>query len=403
VSREREADVGGEEYIATVRACENPGVPRYPHVSSALDSMQGSLFTKLSGRIAKLRGEIYPLHVGDSWLPPPAGGRMQDLLSADHPDLNRYARPHGDPELLALLADVYGVDPSLLLITTGATGALDAIANTLLDPGDEVLICAPFWPLIRGIVTASRGVAVEVDVMLSTHGSELAAALEAAVTDRTVAVYVNSPHNPSGRVLSVEDVQALAGVARRHSLWIWSDAVYEHHAYTTQPVSVRSVAPDCTFEVHSFSKAWAMAGNRCGFVVGPEDRAHLDRVRRTSTHTFYSAPTASQRAAAEALRSGAEWLAESRRHYLAAGNAAADRLGVPRPDGGTFLFLDVADHLGSDGLEGFLHRCLDRGLVLAPGSSCGRSYDTYVRLCFTSAPPDVVGRGVEVLAELLGR
>jgi len=365
--------------------------------------MQGSLFTKLAGRIAQLEGEVFPLHVGDSWLQPPQGAQMQDLASSDHPSLHRYARPQGNGALLSALAEIHGVDRGRLLITTGATGALDAIANTLLDPGDEVLIGAPYWPLIRGIVTASRGRAVEVDMMLHARGEELGAALESAVTPRTVAIYINSPHNPTGRVLTEEDLAAVVAVARRHDLWIWSDVVYEHHAYAREPVSVLSLAPERTFEVHSFSKAWAMAGNRCGFIIGPEDLEHSAILRRTSTHTFYSAPTASQFAALSALRDGQSWLKASRDHYLASGNAAADRLGVPRPEGGTFLFLDVADQLGPKGLEEFMHRCLDRNLVLAPGSSCGSAYGGYVRLCFTSAPPAAVARGVEVLAELLGR
>lgn len=364
--------------------------------------MQGSLFTKLASRVASLTGEIYPLHVGDSWLTPPPGAHMQDLVTDAHPGLNRYARPHGDPALLEALASAHGVGREQLLITTGATGALDAIANTFLDPGDEVLVCAPFWPLIRGIVTASRGVPVEVDVMVELAGEALGAALEAAVTDRTVAVYVNTPHNPTGRVLSRESLDALVAVARRHDLWIWSDAVYAHHAYRGEHIAVHDLAPERTFEVHSFSKAWAMAGNRCGYMLGPSEGDHMKRVRRTSTHTFYSAPTASQVAALAALEHGEDWLAASRTHYQAAGDAAADRLGVPRPEGGTFLFLDVADHLDASGLEGFMHRCMDHNLVLAPGTSCGTAYGTHVRVCFTSAPPHVVARGVDVLATLLG-
>jgi len=365
--------------------------------------MQGSLFTKLAPRIPTLTGPIYPLHVGDSWLAPPDGCAMADLRADEYPNLNRYTTPHGDRRLLAALSERLGVPTSRLLVTGGATGGLDAVATTLLDKGDEVLICAPYWPLIRGIVCASRGVPVEVDVMLDRAGEELAAALESAVTERTVAIYVNSPHNPTGRVLSSEDLDHLIAVARRHDLWIWSDVVYEHHAYRGTHLSVADRAPERTFEVHSFSKAWAMAGNRCGYLVGPEDPRHMARVRRTSSHSLYSAPTASQIAGLRALETGGDWLAASRAHYQAAGDAAAARLGLAPPDGGTFLFLDVAEHLGADGLEGFLHRCMDEGLILAPGSSCGVAYGTWVRVCFTSAPPAVVAEGVEVLARLLGR
>jgi aspartate/methionine/tyrosine aminotransferase len=162
------------------------------------------------------------------------------------------------------------------------------------------------------------------------------------------------------------------------------------------------LAPERTFSAFSFSKAYAMAGNRCGYLVGP-DKAQMTTLRRASTHHFFCAPHASQLAAIEVLNNGDAWLSEAKAHYRKAGDAAADALGVARPEGGTFLFLDVAEHLDERGLHGFLLDCIERGLILAPGSSCGESYGTHVRVCFTSAPPDVVGRGIAVLADLLAR
>ena len=386
-------------------------MPRHPHAAPALDHLTGSLFSKLGRRIAALTGEVFPLHVGDSWLLPPPGARTQDFHHADHPGLNCYASPHGHPALLAAIEEYYGIGRERLLVTTGATGALDAISGAFLTPGDEVLICAPHWPLIRGIVVESRGTPrlldlyLELDRSLSDEDAEqlVRQRVADAVTDRTVAIYVNSPNNPTGIVMTAPETAGLVQAARDHDLWIWSDAVYEHHAYARPDVPLRTLAPERTFEVHSFSKGWAMAGNRCGFIIGPEDPRHVAAVRKVSTHTFYSAPTVAQLAAAEVLAHGAEWLEASRVAYRAAGERAAERLGVPPPEGGTFLFLDVAEHLDERGLEGFLVDCIDRNLVLAPGSSCGEAYGSYVRVCFTSARPDVVLRGVEVLAGLLGR
>jgi aspartate aminotransferase len=144
-----------------------------------------------------------------------------------------------------------------------------------------------------------------------------------------------------------------------------------------------------------------MAGNRCGWVVGPA--AVMGELRKVSTHTFYSTPTASQIAAARALNGlGDAWVRDARARYAEIGRRAAARLGLPAPAGSTFLFLDVAPWLDERGLLGFLQDCLDRGLFLAPGPSFG-PYPTHVRLCFTAAPPDVVERGVEVLAGLLAK
>jgi N-succinyldiaminopimelate aminotransferase len=124
---------------------------------------------------------------------------------------------------------------------------------------------------------------------------------------------------------------------------------------------------------------------------------------KVSLHSFYSTPTASQVAALRALDGRAEtWVADARARYHEIGRRVARCLGVPEPEGSTFLFLDVAARLDSRGLAGFLEDCAERGLLLAPGPSFG-PYPTHVRLCYTSSPPDVVERGVEVLADLLAR
>jgi aspartate/methionine/tyrosine aminotransferase len=124
---------------------------------------------------------------------------------------------------------------------------------------------------------------------------------------------------------------------------------------------------------------------------------------KVSIHAFYSTPTASQLAACRALDGrGDAWIADVRERYRRMGTQAAARLEVAPPEGSTFLFLDVADRLDERGLTGFLGDCVERGLLVAPGNSFG-AYPTHVRVCYTCAPPDVVERGIEVLAELLGR
>ena len=180
-----------------------------------------------------------------------------------------------------------------------------------------------------------------------------------------------------------------------------ADEVYEDYQFDGEHVYSRPLDPERTFASHSFSKAYGMAGNRCGYVVGPAEA--MGELRKVATHTFYSTPTASQLAAVAALNGpGDEWAAAARRQYRETGTWAAERLGIAPPQGSTFLFLDVDDHLDDDGLDGFLARCADRGLFLAPGPSFG-PYPTHVRLCYTAAPPERVKDGVEVLAELIGR
>jgi N-succinyldiaminopimelate aminotransferase len=180
-----------------------------------------------------------------------------------------------------------------------------------------------------------------------------------------------------------------------------ADEVYEDYVYRGEHAYARALAPERTFSAHSFSKAYGMAGNRCGYVVGPAEP--LRAALKVATHTFYATPTAAQIAALRALDGrGDRWAAAARDLYRAAGEAAAARLGVEPPAGSTFLFLDLSGHVGERGLEGFLGECADRGVLLAPGPSFG-PYPTHARLCYTAAPPEVVGEGVEVVARLLGR
>ena len=379
-------------------------MPRHPRASSTVTGMAGGVFSRLAHRIAALGDageEVYPLHVGDTWRAPAAGARMEDLREAEHPGLHRYTRPMGHPVLVAALSERRGVAPERILVTAGATGGLAAAAGALLDPGDEVLVLAPFWPLIPGIVCAARGVPVEVPFY--DRAGSVDERLAPHVTGRTAAIYLNTPSNPAGTVLDAGTLRAIAAFARAHDLWIWSDEVYEDYAYAAPHVPMAPFAPERTLTACSFSKAYGMAGNRCGFVVGPDDPAVMGELRKVSIHSFYAASTASQLAAARVLEVGGGWLAASRAAHAEAGGAAARRLGVPPPQGGTFLFLDVSEHLDERGEHGFLVRCIERNLVLAPGSSCGAAYAGHVRLCFTSAEPAVVARGVDVLAQLLGR
>ncbi|MEJ2085819.1 MAG: pyridoxal phosphate-dependent aminotransferase, partial [Acidobacteriota bacterium] len=207
-------------------------------------------------------------------------------------------------------------------------------------------------------------------------------------------------NNPTGKVLPVEWIAAVADWAAKNDLWIYSDEVYEDLVYEGEHLYCRSLDPERTFSVHSFSKTYGMAGNRCGYVVGPAKA--MEQLRKVSIHTFYSTPTASQVVALRALQGAADrWLVEAREQYKHIGDRAADRLGVPAPEGSTFLFVDVGDALDDRGLLGFLEDCVDRGLFVAPGPSCG-PYPHHVRVCFTSASPEVVERGIEVLAQRLG-
>lgn len=372
--------------------------------------MTGSVYSSLTHRLSTFDGEIYPFHIGDTWMEPAVGTRMEDLSVATYPGMHRYAPVQGRKDLLETISartlerTGTAAAPSEILVTAGATGALGAIIGAITDAGDEVLLLSPYWPLISGIVRSSRATPIDVPLFGNADSAETAVELvEDHLSDRTVAIYWNSPNNPTGMVLPESWIEALVECAVSNDLWILADEVYENYAFDGEHTYARTLAPQRAFSVHSCSKAFGMAGNRCGYTIGPGET--MPHVRKVSTHTFYSTPTAAQIAAHLALAGpGDLWADRASAQYAEIGKAAATRLGVAPPEGSTFLFLDVAEFLKDEGgdLMSFLSTCVDHGILLAPGPSFG-PYPTHVRLCYTATPPEVTHRGVEVLARLIER
>ncbi|MEM7054136.1 MAG: pyridoxal phosphate-dependent aminotransferase [Pseudomonadota bacterium] len=383
-------------------------MPKPPSFTPAAAAIRSAVYSKHSGS-ADSRLQI-PLHVGDTWMEPAVGCRMQDLNVDKYRGLHRYSPVPGLPELRARIAEHHGklagVDTSLsqVIVTAGATAGLAAAVAALVSPGESVLLAAPYWPLIAGSIRAFNAQAIDVPLMTDVESAdEVVARFEAARTETTVAVYWNTPHNPTGRLIPRDWLEALVEWARLHCLWIFSDDVYERYAYGGEHVYTRALAPERTISVHSFSKSYGMAGNRCGYLVGSEDA--ISAIRRIMTNINYSACTASQYAALNALgEAGEEWVNQACAKYAELGAWAADRLSVNRPDGSTFLFLDIAEPLKhgecNDGLATFLQTLANNGVLVAPGSSFG-PYPHHIRICFTATEPKRMRQGIEILARFL--
>ena len=385
-------------------------MPRHPSLAASAQGLSDAVYSALAARSGKATGPIYPLHVGDTWLEPPPCARAEAQRTADHPRLHNYAPVQGEPALLAAIRrriftrHGFDLDPACLQVMPGATTGLAIVVAALLDPGDELLLPSPFWPLIRGIVTTRGCRAVEVPFFtrLDEAGFDAEAALERAVTPRTAALYVNTPHNPTGRVLPEPVVAAVARVARRHDLWVLADAAYEDLAYAAAapPLWLRADLAERTIAVHTCSKSHALAGARVGWVHGPPGA--MRAIRGVQTFNAYCASRPMQLGAARALEEGDAWQAEARRLYREAGTAAATALGLPPPEAGTFLFFDAAPFLGpGEQLDDFLLRCLDAGVLLTPGAAAGRDYATWARLCFTAVTPEDLARALDRLTSVL--
>lgn len=387
-------------------------MPRFPQSATSAHSLSDGVFGKLVRRSSQA-SRVYPLHVGDTYLEPIELARAEAQFTQAIPRLHNYAPVQGEPELLqAIIGKVQrrsGVtlDSENVQVMAGATGAMGVICNALFDAGDEVIIPAPFWPLIRGAVRARGGIAVEVPLFtrLTEPGFDPVATLESAITPRTCAIYLNAPHNPTGRVLSEQALAGIAQLADEHNLWIISDEVYEDVWFGDTPPMSTFARPDMaarTIATHSVSKAYGLAGARVGYTHGP--REVMQVIRGVQTFYSYCAPRPMQFGAAQALAKGDAWLATMRETYGRAARAAAHALEIPEPEGGTFLFFDMKPFMrGADTLTDVLERCLDAGVMLTPGTACGTDFGSWARLCFTSVTEPELHDALERLRSVLFR
>lgn len=386
-------------------------MPRPPQSSAATASLSDRVYGALLDEAKRRPPPVHLLNVGDTYLEPLPAARAEAQRAADHPRLHNYAAVQGEPVLLdAIIARterVHGVtlDRQCVQVMPGATGGFSVVATALLEPGDQVVVLSPFWPLIRGIVASRSATAVELPfyTRLGDAGFDPEAALEAVITPRTVAVYVNTPNNPTGRALDAGVIGAIARVVARHNLWLWCDEAYEELWYgSARPEAIwkRSDLRERAVACHTLSKSHALAGARVGYTHGPA--SIMPAIRGAQTFLTYCAPRPMQLGAARALTEGDAWVESTRQLYVTASHRAAAALGLEPPAGGTFLFFD-AQRFFRDGedIHGFLRRCLDAGVLLTPGAASGADYETWARLCYTAVPPDQLADALDRLGRVV--
>ena len=386
-------------------------MPRPPTLSSNTSSLTARVYSALADRARQNNDVIYPLHVGDTYRKPVVQARAESQSAADHPGLHAYAPVQGEPDLLnAIVNDVkarhdVAIDPTTVQVMSGATAGLNVVCSAILEPGDEVLLPSPFWPLIRGVIATKGATPVQVPfyTRVDEPGFDAEAVLEQAVTDKTVAIYINTPHNPTGTVLAQPTLDAIAKVATRHNLWVLCDEAYENLYFDSPPPTLWK-HPDLKDRViasHTFSKTYGMAGARVGFTHGPA--SVMNAIIGMQTYQTYCAPRPMQRAAIAAIKHGGNWLAEARRDYAQAAAIVAGTLDIDAPTAGTFVFFDSARYFpdAADDCTPFLEACADRGVLLTPGGACGEHYRSWVRLCFTSVPLPDLGAAMTRIQPLL--
>jgi N-succinyldiaminopimelate aminotransferase len=385
-------------------------VALYPFHSLSAQSLCSSIFARLYEKLASFKGDVVTLQIGDTYLEPPHLSRFDaapwNQVTSGQRDLYAYAPPAGyGPFVQALATKVQTVNripvsTAGIQVTAGATHALSCATGALLDPGDEIILLSPHWPLIAGIARSRSVAPVEV-----TIGPDLAERLQSAVTPKTAAIYLSTPNNPCGTIADTAMMDAVAHVAIRNQLWILSDEVYEDYCYdgTHSSIGARPDVADRTVTVFSFSKSYGQAGLRVGYCAGSD--ALIASVRKMANHTVYNVPQAMQMAAHVALNSGAAFLCEAKQRYVSARDAALAQLRLPvaKPTGATYLFLDLGQVAGPGrGME-VLEKIAAAGVLLAPGAAFGEQFVDYARLCFTAVPPQRLAVGIDRINQIVSQ
>ncbi|MBL8344378.1 MAG: aspartate transaminase [Rubrivivax sp.] len=300
-----------------------------------------------------------------------------------------------------------------IMVTSGAKSAIYSLFSITLEPGDEVIIPAPYWVSYPDMVLASEGKPVTV-ACPEAHGFKLTPAqLEAAITPRTRWLLLNSPSNPTGASYTAAEYRALADVLKRHpQVLVMTDDIYEHIRFDGQKTPhLLNAAPelrDRTAAVNGVSKTYAMTGWRIGWVAAPRDLIQgLDTLLSQSTGNCCSV---SQAAAAAALDGDQGFVAESvaiykqRRDRMVAGINAIPGLGCQTPDGAFYLYVNCAGLIGKTTLQGkvlaqdgdvVLYLLESAGVATVAGTAYGLS--PYFRVSIATSI-DVLDEGCKRIA-----
>ena len=397
--------------------------PAAARVSRRVGSISESATLAVDAKAKALKAAGRPVigfGAGEPDFPTPAHIVAAAQEAAADPRNHRYSPAAGLPELRAAIAeatarmDGYTPEASQILVTNGGKQAVYQTFATLLDPGDEVILPAPYWTTYPEAIRLTG--AVEVPVLAGADQDYLPTLdqLEAARTDRTKAILLCSPSNPTGSVMSAAQVEELGRWALEHGIWVISDEIYQHLTYDGVPfTSILSVVPelaDTTVLLNGVAKTFAMTGWRVGWMIGPNDV--VSAAGNLQSHLTSNVANVTQRAALAALTGPMDTVDEMRtafdrrRRLIVEKLSAIDGFTVPTPTGAFYAFPDVRGVLGREIRGTRVETSVDLAAAVlehaevaaVPGEAFGAP--GHLRFSYALADADLV-EGIDRLAALL--
>ncbi len=272
------------------------------------------------------------------------------------------------------------------LVTVGGSEAIDLAMRAIIEPGDEIIIVTPCYVSYEPCVTLAGGVVKTIALKNENEFRLTPKELEDAITDKSKAVIINFPNNPTGAIMEKSDLEKIANVVIEHDLLVISDEIYADLSYYGNHTSIASLdgMKERTIVVNGFSKAYSMTGWRLGYASGPEEIIR----QMTKIHQFaiMCAPTNSQYAGIEALNNGDEDVNimreayDERRRYVL---YRLSEIGIPcfEPKGAFYVFPDVRQ-FGLSSEEFALRLLNEKKLVIVPGNAFGESGEGFMRISY---------------------
>ncbi|MEI7442015.1 MAG: pyridoxal phosphate-dependent aminotransferase [Actinomycetes bacterium] len=336
-----------------------------PRISARIGAIAESATLAVDAKAKALKAAGRPVigfGAGEPDFPTPHYIVKAAIDACSDPKWHRYTPAGGLPELKAAVAaktlrdSGYAVDASQVLITNGGKQALYNAFATLLDPGDEVLLPAPYWTTYPESIRLAGGVPVEIMTDESTGYRTSVAQLDAALTPNTKVLVFVSPSNPTGAVYSPAEVEAIGQWAVEKGLWVVTDEIYEHLVYgdaefTSMPVVVPELANKCIV-VNGVAKTYAMTGWRVGWMIGPNDV--IKAATNLQSHATSNVSNVAQIAALAAVSGDLSAVDEMkvafdrRRKLITAMLNEIDGVTCPEPEGAFYVYPSVKGVLGRE-------------------------------------------------------
>ena len=333
---------------------------------------------------------------------------VQSAVDALHRGETAYTRSQGSASLCEAVTNhlhtlQINSDPEDVVITPGCKQALLYALMTTITPGDEVLLLAPAWPSYDGMVRIFGGVPIHVPVSRPSYHPDFEA-LESSITERTKAIMLNSPNNPTGAVYTPDEVEQIAAFAEKHDLWIIDDMIYSTLVWTehdyTSPINFDG-GETRTITVGGWSKGWAMTGWRMGWITGPPELMEAVKTCQTSAATHIPTFLMPAGEVALQLENETKEMAESfamRRTVMHEGVNKLPGIRAPEPEGAFYILADVSG-TGMTDIE-FADRALAKARVQVIPGSLMQGGEGLIRLSYATSLENIE-EGIERLSRWL--